>query len=137
MKLIKRYKNREFRLFEYEQVSRKVTLSDIEVMLLEGEDFEVTTSYRIRNRHEKTYILIQTIEFIENRTSKPEDVQLLNRVIRGGGFTEYVKKLEVKMKKIFKSLDDSQKLRVKAIMKKDNLSLTDALVKFFRMTALE
>ena len=91
VRIIKRYQNRK--LYDTHQ-SCYVTLEEIAQIIREGHEIQVIDN---KTKNDITYMTqIQLLFDQEKKSTKPGDVELLKRVIRGeeGTFTGYIRGLE-------------------------------------------
>ena len=91
VRTIKRYQNRK--LYDTHQ-SCYVTLEEIAQIIREGHEIQVIDN---KTKNDITYMTqIQLLFDQEKKSTKPGDVELLKRVIRGeeGTFTGYIRGLE-------------------------------------------
>lgn len=91
VRIIKRYQNRK--LYDTFQ-SCYVTLEEIAQIIREGNEIQVIDN---KSKNDITYMtMIQLLFDQERKSTKPGDVELLKRVVRGveGTFTGYIRNLE-------------------------------------------
>lgn len=94
VRIIKRYQNRK--LYDTHQ-SCYVTLEEIAQIIREGHEIQVIDN---KTKNDITYMTqIQLLFDQEKKSTRPSDVELLKRVIRGeeGTFTGYIRALEAKL----------------------------------------
>jgi len=80
-------------------VGKRVTGLEIKQMMNEGVDIifdmdDVRGKYKNNTEIYPVKILLSLIKPLEEKYNGPQNVDLLNRVIRQGGLTKYIQKLE-------------------------------------------